>query len=169
MLLKLGLVHYARHESRSAAAVTEEALGLLDSSSEAWLRAYAHYNLAHHLQAAGETDRAEAELAAHEELIQGASDQLANLLVWLRARIAWSREDLTAAQRLFGEARELALARGIAWDAGLVGLELGLVDLVQGGTAEATRLAYMTDEAAEGRDAFLQKRAPDWSAFPYYY
>ena len=32
---------------------------------------------------------------------------------------------------------------------------------------EATRLAYMTDEAAEGRDAFLEKRAPDWSAFPH--
>jgi naphthoate synthase len=34
---------------------------------------------------------------------------------------------------------------------------------------EATRLAYMTDEAAEGRDSFLEKRDPDWSAFPYYY
>src|SRR5690625_1371167 len=34
---------------------------------------------------------------------------------------------------------------------------------------EATRLAYMTDEAVEGRDAFLQRREPDWSAFPYYY
>src|SRR5690242_11218196 len=34
---------------------------------------------------------------------------------------------------------------------------------------EATRLAYMTDEAVEGRDAFLQKRDPDWSAFPYHF
>ncbi len=34
---------------------------------------------------------------------------------------------------------------------------------------EATRLAYMTDEAVEGRDSFLERRAPDWSAFPYYY
>lgn len=34
---------------------------------------------------------------------------------------------------------------------------------------EATRLAYMTDEAVEGRDAFLNKRDPDWSEFPYYY
>src|SRR5215218_1051016 len=34
---------------------------------------------------------------------------------------------------------------------------------------EATRLAYMTDEAVEGRDAFLEKRPPDWSRFPYYY
>lgn len=33
---------------------------------------------------------------------------------------------------------------------------------------EATRLAYMTAEAQEGRDAFLEKRAPDWSSFPFY-
>ena len=34
---------------------------------------------------------------------------------------------------------------------------------------EATRLAYMTDEAVEGRDSFLEKRDPDWSEFPFYY
>ncbi|GIU84848.1 MAG: 1,4-dihydroxy-2-naphthoyl-CoA synthase [Acidimicrobiales bacterium] len=34
---------------------------------------------------------------------------------------------------------------------------------------EATRLAYMTDEAQEGRDAFLEKREPDWSRFPWYF
>ena len=34
---------------------------------------------------------------------------------------------------------------------------------------EATRLAYMTDEAVEGRDAFLEKRSPDWSGFPYHF
>ena len=34
---------------------------------------------------------------------------------------------------------------------------------------EATRLAYATDEAQEGRDAFLEKRVPDWSAYPYHF
>lgn len=34
---------------------------------------------------------------------------------------------------------------------------------------EATRMGYMTDEAVEGRDAFLEKRDPDWSAFPHYF
>jgi len=34
---------------------------------------------------------------------------------------------------------------------------------------EATRLAYGTDEAVEGRDAFLQKRDPDWSPYPWHY
>ena len=32
---------------------------------------------------------------------------------------------------------------------------------------EATRLAYLTDEAVEGRDAFLAQREPDWSPYPY--
>ena len=35
--------------------------------------------------------------------------------------------------------------------------------------AEATRLAYATDEAREGRDAFLEKRPQDYSGFPYHF
>jgi naphthoate synthase len=46
-------------------------------------------------------------------------------------------------------------------DDGLVGQQLF--------AGEATRLAYGTDEAVEGRDAFLEKRAPDWSAYPWHY
>ena len=48
-----------------------------------------------------------------------------------------------------------------AIDDGLVGQQIF--------AGETTRLAYMTDEAVEGRDSFLEKRAPDWSKFPYYY
>jgi naphthoate synthase len=46
-------------------------------------------------------------------------------------------------------------------DDGLVGQQLF--------AGEATRLAYLTDEAVEGRDSFLQKRPPDWSAYPWHY
>ena len=46
-------------------------------------------------------------------------------------------------------------------DDGLVGQQLF--------AGEATRLAYMTDEAAEGRDSFLEKRPPDWSSFPWHF
>ena len=34
---------------------------------------------------------------------------------------------------------------------------------------EATRLAYGTEEAEEGRDAFLEDRPPDWSDVPWHY
>jgi naphthoate synthase len=33
---------------------------------------------------------------------------------------------------------------------------------------EATRLAYGTEEAVEGRDAFLEKRDPDWEPYTWY-
>ncbi|MGW7682565.1 1,4-dihydroxy-2-naphthoyl-CoA synthase [Kribbella sp. NPDC054772] len=46
-------------------------------------------------------------------------------------------------------------------DDGLVGQQLF--------AGEATRLAYGTDEAAEGRDSFLEKRPADWSGYPYAY
>ena len=46
-------------------------------------------------------------------------------------------------------------------DDGLVGQQLF--------AGETTRLAYMTDEAQEGRDQFLEKRDPDWSEYPWYY
>lgn len=34
-------------------------------------------------------------------------------------------------------------------------------------SGEATRLAYMTEEAEEGRNAFLEKRKPDFKKFPW--
>ncbi|MDQ1549844.1 MAG: naphthoate synthase [Microbacteriaceae bacterium] len=46
-----------------------------------------------------------------------------------------------------------------AVDDGLVGQQVF--------AGEATRLAYGTDEAVEGRDAFLEKREPDWSPYPW--
>jgi naphthoate synthase len=48
-----------------------------------------------------------------------------------------------------------------AIDDGLIGQQLF--------AGEATRLGYMTDEAIEGRDAFLERRDPDWSGFPWYF
>jgi naphthoate synthase len=48
-----------------------------------------------------------------------------------------------------------------AVDDGLVGQQIF--------AGEATRLAYGTDEAAEGRDAFLERRQPDWSAYPWHF
>ncbi len=46
-------------------------------------------------------------------------------------------------------------------DDGLVGQQLF--------AGEATRLAYATPEAREGRDAFLAKRAPDFRPYPYHF
>lgn len=46
-------------------------------------------------------------------------------------------------------------------DEGIVGQQLF--------AGEATRLAYGTEEAQEGRDAFLQKRPPEYDKFPWHF
>ncbi|MBK1784170.1 1,4-dihydroxy-2-naphthoyl-CoA synthase [Prauserella cavernicola] len=74
-----------------------------------------------------------------------------------RTALEWSMEALgksPTAQRMLKYSFNLI-------DDGLVGQQVF--------AGEATRLAYMQDEAVEGRDSFLQKREPDWSAYPYYY
>ncbi|MDP9398380.1 MAG: 1,4-dihydroxy-2-naphthoyl-CoA synthase [Actinomycetota bacterium] len=74
-----------------------------------------------------------------------------------RVALEWARDvndKSPTAQRMLKYAFNLL-------DDGLVGQQLF--------AGEATRLAYGTDEAVEGRDAFLEKRAPDWSPYPWHY
>ncbi|MDN5780000.1 MAG: 1,4-dihydroxy-2-naphthoyl-CoA synthase [Humibacillus sp.] len=74
------------------------------------------------------------------------------------------RESLQVATEIMGKSpqaqRMLKFAFNLT-DDGLMGQQVF--------AGEATRLAYMTDEAVEGRDQFLEKREPDWSPFPWYY
>ena len=67
---------------------------------------------------------------------------------------------LTVARKSPQAIRMLKYAFNLA-DDGLLGQQLF--------AGEATRLAYSTDEAEEGRRAFLEHREPDWTSFPYYY
>src|SRR5690606_7142303 len=74
-----------------------------------------------------------------------------------RVGLEWARKIMgksPTAQRMLKFAFNLI-------DDGLVGQQVF--------AGEATRLAYGTDEAQEGRDAFLEKREPDWSPFPWHY
>jgi naphthoate synthase len=71
--------------------------------------------------------------------------------------VEWANEILTKSPTAI---RMLKFAFN-AVDDGLVGQQVF--------AGEATRLAYGTDEAVEGRDSFLEKREPDWSGFPWHY
>jgi naphthoate synthase len=71
--------------------------------------------------------------------------------------LAWAREVMAMSPTAV---RMVKFAFNLV-DDGLVGQQVF--------AGETTRLAYMTDEAAEGRDAFLEKRDPDWSGAPWYY
>lgn len=74
-----------------------------------------------------------------------------------RAAVAMARTILTKSPTAV---RMLKFAFN-AVDDGLVGMQVF--------AGETTRLAYGTDEAVEGRDAFLEKREPDWSPYPWYF
>jgi len=69
--------------------------------------------------------------------------------------LEWAREILTKSPTAI---RMLKFAFN-AVDDGLVGQQVF--------AGEATRLAYGTDEAVEGKNAFLEKREPDWSPYPW--
>ena len=71
--------------------------------------------------------------------------------------IAWGKEILAKSPQ---SVRMLKFAFN-AVDDGLVGQQMF--------AGEATRLAYGTDEAAEGRDSFLERRDPDWSPYPWHF
>jgi naphthoate synthase len=71
--------------------------------------------------------------------------------------IAWGKEILGKSPQ---SVRMLKFAFN-AVDDGLVGQQMF--------AGEATRLAYGTDEAAEGRDSFLERRDPDWSPYPWHF
>jgi naphthoate synthase len=71
--------------------------------------------------------------------------------------LEWAREILTKSPTAI---RMLKFAFN-AVDDGLVGQQVF--------AGEATRLAYGTDEAVEGRDSFLEKREPDWAPYPWQY
>jgi naphthoate synthase len=74
-----------------------------------------------------------------------------------REALQWAKEingKSPTAQRMLKFAFNLV-------DDGLVGQQVF--------AGEATRLAYGTDEAQEGRMSFLEKRDPDWSPFPWHF
>lgn len=71
--------------------------------------------------------------------------------------IAWAKEILAKSPTAI---RMLKYAFN-AVDDGLVGQQLF--------AGEATRLAYGTDEATEGKNAFLEKRKPNWSDYPWHF
>ena len=95
------------------------------------------------------------EYDAHRALEMGAVNAVVPHEELERAAVSWARTILTKSPTAI---RMVKFALN-ATDDGLVGQQVF--------AGEATRLAYGADEAAEGRDAFLEKRQPDWSPFPW--
>ena len=97
------------------------------------------------------------EYSAQRALEMGAINAVVPHFELETVALDWAREILTKSPTAI---RMLKFAFN-AVDDGLVGQQVF--------AGEATRLAYGTDEAVEGRDSFLEKREPDWSPYPWQY
>jgi naphthoate synthase len=97
------------------------------------------------------------EYDAQRALDAGAINAVVDHVDLERTALEWANEILTKSPTAI---RMLKFAFN-AVDDGMVGQQVF--------AGEATRLAYGTDEALEGRDAFLEKREPNWSAFPWHF
>jgi len=91
---------------------------------------------------------------AHEAQAMGLVNKVVPLHLLEEETVAWAREILAKSPTAI---RFLKAAFNVDTD-GLAGL--------QQLAGDATMLYYMTDEAREGSQAFLEKRAPDFARFP---
>jgi 1,4-dihydroxy-2-naphthoyl-CoA synthase len=113
----------------------------------------------HHDEAGGRVGAVVPRVASAvlDDGVAGSQRHLGAIVELERTALEWARKvnaKSPTAQRMLKFAFNLL-------DDGLVGQQLF--------AGEATRLAYGTDEAQEGRDAFLQKRDPDFTDVPWYF
>lgn len=97
------------------------------------------------------------EYSAQRAYEMGAVNKVVDHVDLEKEALAWARTIMTKSPTAI---RMLKFAFN-AVDDGIMGQQVF--------AGEATRLAYGTDEAAEGRDSFLHKREPDWSPYPWHY
>ena len=97
------------------------------------------------------------EYSAEKAVEMGVVNKAVNHKDLEKVGVAWAAEIMSKSPTSI---RMLKYAMN-AIDDGLVGQQLF--------AGEATRLAYASDEAAEGRDAFLEKREPNWAPYPWHF
>jgi naphthoate synthase len=95
------------------------------------------------------------EYDAQRALEMGAVNKVVSHMQLENEALSWAREIMRKSPTAI---RMVKFALN-AVDDGLVGQQIF--------AGEATRLAYGSQEAVEGRDSFLEKREPDWSAYPW--
>ena len=147
---------------RSLIALSIDDPKLADKAFDSWADAIVLDIVKHSAQDWQQTLQAQMPAA-----IAAASRGGAEVFVRLNAQTAYAELEATAlqwAKEINGKSptaqRMLKFSFNLI-DDGLVGQQVF--------AGEATRLAYMTDEAQEGRLSFLEKREPDWAPYPWYY
>jgi tetratricopeptide (TPR) repeat protein len=141
-LINLGSVYSVQNFLDRAIETTRAALVLLGPESDSRLQLCGHFNLAAQLVHAGRFEEASAQLEMDEELYRRFPEPWTELrIIWLRGDIAAGMGDLDAAERAYLATRDGFVAQGIGYDAAMVSLDLAVLYLREGRTADVRRIA----------------------------
>jgi tetratricopeptide (TPR) repeat protein len=160
ILVKKAHVLTQMAESKRAILTLREAEGLVDPNRDPRLLLCLQHNLLDNLASAGRSAEARELLPEVEALCRSAGSRLDEIrLRWVAGRIAAGLGDRSGARRSFGDARREFAARGMAYDAALVSLELAVLLIEQGETAEVRELADKIAEIFRARDVHRETLA----------
>jgi tetratricopeptide (TPR) repeat protein len=142
VLIILGDNYCAAGSPDQAIETTRSALALLGAESDLRLLVAGHYNLAFQLVEAGRFTEASTLLEEDAALFDRVQEDWLQLrLLWLRGDIAAGQGNLAAAERAYLETRDGFVAHGMEYDAAIVSLDLAILYLRQGRTADVRQLA----------------------------
>jgi len=142
VFIKLGDLYQTLGSLALAIEATRGALTLLGPHADLNLRIAGHYNLALQLVQAERFREAADLLEADQELYRQVPEPWLQLrLVWLRGDIAAGRGELAAAEKSYVATRDGFVALGNGYDAAIVSLDLAVLYLRHGRTADVRRVA----------------------------
>ncbi|HEY2291224.1 MAG TPA: hypothetical protein VGM86_11035 [Thermoanaerobaculia bacterium] len=160
VLLKLGELCFHRGLLDRAIEVVQTALERLAPEEEPWLYLNGRHNLALYLTEAGRYAEAEGLVAVDEDLYRRHPEPWTQLrLSWLRGKIAAGLGETAEAERFFRETRDGFVRQGNGYDAAMASLDLALLFLREGRTAEVQPLAAEMVALFESRDVHREALA----------
>ncbi len=160
VLLILGELYFHQGLLNRAIEMVQTALERLPPEEEPRLYLNGRHNLALYLAEAGRYAQAAGLVAADEDLYRRHPEPWTQLrLSWLRGKIAAGLGDAVEAERFFRETRDGFLRQGNGYDAAMASLDLALLYLKEGRTADVLPLAEEMAALFEAQDVHREALA----------
>ncbi len=160
VLFTLSAVYFQQSRLNKAIEITRTALSKLSPETESRLYLNGRHNLALYLAESGRYGEASVLVAEDEDLYRRFPEPWTQLrLSWLRGKIAAGLGDAEAAERFFVETRQGFLDQGIGYDVAMVSLDLAVLYINDGRTAEVRRIAEEMVALFEAQDVHREALA----------
>jgi len=160
ILLKKAKILEETGELEQAVELLREAVGKIDPARSERLSVYVRHNLLCTLTMARRYEEAQAMLPGVQELFQSIAKPIDFIrLRWAEGSIAAGRGRRDEAEATFLAVREEFLRHGMGYDAALVSLDLAILYVQEGRTAELKRLAAEIGPIFESRDVHREALA----------